>query len=41
MISYIPGTTNLTGYSQMTNNDYKFICTSPATSASSVSRIMP
>ena len=29
VISYIPGTTNLTGYSQMTNNDYKFICTSP------------
>lgn len=30
VISYIPGTTNLTGYSQMTNNDYKFICTSPS-----------
>jgi flagellar hook-associated protein 1 FlgK len=29
VISYIPGSTNLTGYSQMTNNDYKFICTSP------------
>lgn len=29
VINYIPGSTNLTGYSQMTNNDYKFICTSP------------
>lgn len=29
VISYIPGSSNLTGYSQMTNNDYKFICTSP------------
>lgn len=29
VISYVPGSTNLTGYSQMTNNDYKVICTSP------------
>ncbi len=27
VMNYIPGTTNLTGYSQMTNNDYKILCT--------------
>ena len=29
VVDYIPGTSNLNGYTQMTNNDYKIICISP------------